>query len=161
MFENVYAKPESELEWLDKYYALLTPEFSVYKDMPLMLQGYSTFKNRWCGAYWQKMGMKVIPTIAWGTRDSWEFCFDGVEEGSVVAVSTYYSQNNEAGFMEGYNEMLARIKPSAIICYGEPFKAMRGNIKAISPYDHKVLANQLGVAEYMKRMEEGTLYPSR
>lgn len=30
--------------------------------------------------------------------------------------------------MLGYNEMLSRIKPSKIICYGKPFDEMKGNI---------------------------------
>lgn len=64
-FENVYQKPEQALEKLDQYYALLTPEFSTYKDMPLARQIDSVFKNRWCGAFWQKQGMLVIPTISW------------------------------------------------------------------------------------------------
>ena len=30
--------------------------------------------------------MKVIPTISWSGARSYEFCFDGVEKGSIVAV---------------------------------------------------------------------------
>ncbi len=53
-FETVYEKAEQSLEKIDQYYALLTPEFSTYKDMPLARQIDSVFKNRWCGAFWQK-----------------------------------------------------------------------------------------------------------
>lgn len=115
MFESVYEKPEKAMEKLDQYYALLTPEFSTYKDMPLARQLDSVFKNRWCGAYWQKQGMRVIPTISWGSIPCMEFCFDGVEKGSVVAVSTYTREDNKKGFMLGYNKMMEIISPSAII----------------------------------------------
>ena len=30
--------------------------------------------------------------------------------------------------MQGYNEMIRKVKPKAIICYGEPFKEMQGKI---------------------------------
>ena len=60
----------------------------------------STFKNRWCGALWQSLGMKVIPTINWGTHASYEFCFDGVEEGSVVAVATYCKEKHAVEIVE-------------------------------------------------------------
>lgn len=73
LFDNVYEKPEVALEKLDQYYALLTPEFSTYKDMPLARQIDSVFKNRWCGAFWQKQGMTVIPTISWGQFLAWSF----------------------------------------------------------------------------------------
>ena len=158
-FDACYDKCECAVEKLKQYYAMLTPDFSVYIDMPPALQIHSTFKNRWCGAYWQSLGLRVIPTVEWGDERSFEFCFDGIEEGSVVAVATYCRQDKEA-FMRGYNKMLEVIKPSAIICYGEPFRAMKGNIKVISPYNHKELIAKLGQEEYVKRFFEGDLYPS-
>lgn len=160
LYESVYAKPETAMEKLDQYYALLTPDFSCYFNMPIALQINSTFKNRWCGAYWQKQGMRVIPTIEWSNERSFEFCFDGVEQGSVVAVSTYSREEYKEEFLFGYNEMLERIKPSAILCYGELFDGMRGNVKSLSPFNHEELIKKLGFDEYVKRYMEGDLYPS-
>ena len=132
-FEKVYEKPEEQLEKLKQYKYLLSPDFSIFTNMPLALQIESIFKNRWCGAYWQSKGLKVIPTVSWGDEKSFHFCFDGIEEGSVVAVCTYYRENCEEEFMLGYNEMMKRIKPSMVICYDEPFKSMTGNIKEFLP----------------------------
>jgi len=103
--------------------------------------------------------MRVVPTITWGTPASYEFCFSGVERGSVVAVSTYAREHNEEGFMAGYDRMLELIRPSAIIC-GEPFAKMRGNIKTISPFDHKELIAKMGIREYTNKYLAGELYPS-
>ena len=89
LFEKVYEKPELELEKLKQYKYLLSPDFSIFTNMPLALQIENIFKNRWCGAYWQSQGLKVIPTVSWGDEKSFHFCFDGIEEGSVVAVCTY------------------------------------------------------------------------
>ena len=158
-FEAVYEKPEQSLEKLDQYYALLTPEFSTYKDMPLARQIDSIFKNRWCGAFWQKQGMLVIPTISWGSYDCFDFFCDGVEEGSVVAVSTYTREDNKKGFMEGYEIMMEKIKPSAIICYGTPFEEMTGNIKAIDPFNREKLIKKIGLSEFTRKYFAGELYP--
>lgn len=136
-FDKVYDKPDDEIEKLKQYYALLMPDFSLFTDMPLALQIESVFKNRWCGAFWQRQGMTVIPTVAWGDERTFDFCFDGIEQGSIVAVCTYYRENCEEDFMPGYNEMLKRIKPSAIICYDEPFKTMKGNIKSFLPTQYE------------------------
>ncbi|MDE7453449.1 MAG: DUF4417 domain-containing protein [Clostridia bacterium] len=133
LFDKVYDKAFDEIEKLKQYYALLSPDFSIFTDMPKALQIYSVFKNRWCGAFWQSLGLRVIPTISWGDKSSFEFCFDGVEQGSVVAVCTYYRENNEEEFMLGYNRMLEVIKPSSVVCYDEPFKTMKGNIKSFLP----------------------------
>lgn len=132
-FENVYDKPEEELAILSQYFCLLSPDFSIFTNMPLALQIESIFKNRWCGAYWQSKGLKVIPTVSWGDKKSFDFCFDGIEENSIVAVSTYYRENCEEEFMLGYNEMMKRIKPSMVLCYDEPFKTMTGNVKEFLP----------------------------
>ncbi len=160
LFENTYSKPEKAMEKLDQYYALLSPDFSLYTDMPLALQINNTFKNRLCGAYWQSLGKKVIPTIEWGDEQSYEFCFDGVETGSIVAVSTYAREDIKEKYLPGYNKMLETIQPSAIICYGEPFDGMKGNIKAISPFDKDELIKKLGFDEFVKRYMEGSLYPT-
>ena len=140
-FDKVYDKPDDEVEKIKQYYATLTPDFSLFTDMPLVLQIQSVFKNRWCGAFWQSLGVRVIPTVAWGDERSFEFCFDGVEEGSIVAVCTYYRENCEDDFMPGYDEMLKRIKPSTIICYGEPFEQMRGNVKSFLPTQYEWTKN--------------------
>ena len=87
--------------------------------MPLALQINNTFRSRWFGAFWQDLGAKVIPTISWGDERTWDFCFDGVEEGWVVFVATYCLEYPDR-FMAGYNKMLEVIKPSAVIvCGGE------------------------------------------
>ncbi len=145
LFENVYDKPELAMQKLSQYYAVLTPEFSLYWDMPKALQIYSTFKNRWCGAYFQKFGLNVIPTICCAGENSYEFCFDGIEEGSVVAVSTYCREEYKDEFIKSYNKMLEIIKPSGIICYGTPFDEMKGNIKSIDPFDQKELIKKNGI----------------
>lgn len=161
LFENVYEKLELAMERLSQYYAILSPEFSLYWDMPKVLQIYSTFKNRWCGAFFQKHGMKVIPTVCSAGEDSYDFCFDGIEQGSVVAVSTYCREEYKREFMKSYNKMLEVIKPAGIICYGTPFEEMTGNIKAISPFDQEELIAKMGFDNYMKKYLSGELYPTR
>ena len=161
LFENVYDKPELAMQKLSQYYAVLTPEFSLYWDMPKALQIYSTFKNRWCGAYFQKFGLNVISTICCAGENSYEFCFDGIEEGSVVAVSTYCREEYKDEFIKSYNKMLEIIKPSGIICYGTPFDEMKGNIKSIDPFDQKELIKKMGFDNYIKKYLLGELYPTR
>lgn len=133
-FERVWKNPDADIEKLKRYRAVLTPDFSMYTDMAPVMQLYNTFRNRWCGAYFASKGIRVIPTVSWGNENTFDFCFDGIEKGSVVAVSTYMvsAHNNHSDqkefFMTGYNEMLRRIEPEKIICYNEPFPEMQGGI---------------------------------
>ena len=132
-FEKVYENADKELEKLKQYYCLLSPDFSMFTNMPIALQIASVFKNRWCGAYWQSKGLNVIPVVSWSDEKSFDFCFDGIEEGSIVFVCTYYCENDEISFMTGYREMLKRIKPSLVLCYDEPFDAMGKNVISFLP----------------------------
>lgn len=86
------------------------------------------FKNRWCGAFWQEQGLKVISTISWAKKDSFEFCFNGVEKGSVVAVSTLGARKVKTAFLEGYYAMCDTIKPSQIICFSQPFDEIKKDV---------------------------------
>lgn len=133
-FERVWKTPDADLERLSRYRAVLSPDFSMYLELAPALQLYNVFRNRWCGAYWASKGMRVIPSVNWGDESTFDFCFEGIEKGSVVAVSTYMAsehgnrQDQKDWFLAGYDEMLRRIEPEKIICYNTPFPEMRGDI---------------------------------
>ena len=127
-FEVVWNDPEPRLEKLSQYKGVLSPQFSAYYTMPVSLQIYNTFRSRWCGAYLQSKGFTVIPTVYWGQPQSYWYCFDGIEKNSVVALSTLGVKKEKDFFLQGYNEMLRRIEPKAIICYCDPFPAMKGHV---------------------------------
>ena len=127
-FKGIYDNPEKTLNKYSQYRFLLTPDFSTYSDMNLWRQLESVAKNRWVGAYWQSKGLTVIPTISWGLSQSFDFCFDGVEKHSIVAVGMIGCKKNKLNFMRGYNAMLEKIQPEKIICFGVPFDEMEGNI---------------------------------
>ena len=127
-FKGTYDNPERTFNKYAQYQFLLTPDFSTYTDMNLWRQLESVAKNRWVGAYWQSKGLTVIPTISWGLSQSFEFCFDGVEKNSIVAIGMIGCKQTKIQFMRGYNAMLEKIQPSKIICFGTPFDEMQVNI---------------------------------
>lgn len=144
-FESVYKNTDDKVETLKKFKAVLSPDFSMFTEMPLALQMYNCFRNRWTGAYLQEQGVTVIPTVRWGDFASFNFCFDGIEKGSIVAVSTLGVRNEKSHFMLGYDEMRRRIKPSKIICYGKPFDEMKGDVIEVD----------YGETNYAKSYESG------
>lgn len=129
-FNGIYNTPQKSLKRYSQYAFLLTPDFSLYSDMPLWRQLEGVAKNRWVGAYWQEQGLIVIPTISWGTSQSFEFCFNGVEKNATIAIGMIGCKGNRLGFMHGYNEMMERLKPEKIIVFGTPFPEMKGSIVA-------------------------------
>ena len=127
-FEDVYRHPERKLPKYSQYRFVLTPDYSLFPEMPLWRQIESVGKSRWCGAYWQEHGLTVVPTMGWGLAPTFDFCFAGVEEGSVVAVSTLGCRTGRTRFLRGYDAMLERVRPEAVICLGKPVPGMRGEL---------------------------------
>lgn len=130
--ENVYFNFDLALPRLSQYRFLATPDYSLYADMPKALHIFNVFRNRWCGAYWQSKGLKVIPTVSWAGASSFEYCFDGIENGSPVIVGMIGCKHAKTHFLRGYNAMLERINPEYVIVLGTPFTEMKGNIIAVN-----------------------------
>ncbi len=136
-FERAWSRPRRTLAALQTVGWALTPDFSLYRTMPLAAQLWNTYRNRWCGAFWAAHGITVIPTIAWGGAASYEFCFAGIVSHSVVAVSTVGILGQQEGdrlkqalFVAGYREMVARLQPSHVLCYGD----MLPECEVIAPF---------------------------
>ncbi|NCB26310.1 MAG: DUF4417 domain-containing protein [Bacteroidia bacterium] len=126
--DRYYAHPKQYIQRLAQYAFVLTPDFSLYPEMPIAVQAFNVFRNRWCGAMWQEYGLLVVPTIGWDSSKSFDFCFDGVEEGTIVAISTLGALKRKQLFMEGYTEMKRHIRPSNIICLGKAFPEIENDV---------------------------------
>jgi hypothetical protein len=123
-FDEVWKKPENYIGELGQYRQTMTPDFSLYSDIVPALQIFNTFRNRWCGALWQSKGLTVIPSVSWNDKGSFDFCFDGIEEGAVVAVSTLGTESQKWFFMRGFQAMSEKLHPRIVICYGEAYDEM-------------------------------------
>ena len=112
-FERTWNAPE--------YDCILSPDFSLYMDMPMPMKIWNVYRSRQIGAYYQNKGIKVIPTISWAEENTFQFAFKGIEKGSVVAVSTV-GVKEQATALEiwraGMEAMIKEIEPSTILCYG-------------------------------------------
>lgn len=120
-FERVWNRLEFYTNILKRFDCVFTPDFSLYTDMPLPLMIYNVYRSRLIGQYMQKQGIKVIPTISWADRLSYQFCFDGLPKYSTVAVSTVgviKDKNARRLWSEGFTEMLERVEPAEVLLYG-------------------------------------------
>jgi len=121
-FETVWSRPNKALEALDPYRTLLSPDFSLYRNWPRMLQLWNVYRSRWCGRFWQEQAFTVIPTVSWSTAETYDFCFLGLPRRSVVAVSAVGvdldSPLDYRLFVDGFMEMVRRLEPLVVLSYG-------------------------------------------
>lgn len=141
-FTRLWSQPDAYTAMLSKYRAVMTPDYSLYTDFPKAIQIYNHYRKHWLGAYWQKRGLTVVPTVGWSDEDSLNWCFDGEPVGGTVAVSAVGTQmDNRARYLfdMGYKAMLEKLQPETIIFYGAiPEGLDTGNVIRIAAYQDKL-----------------------
>ncbi len=139
-FERIWNYPEKYVDILKEYECVLSPDFSLYMDMPMPMKIWNIYRSRQIGAYYQSKGIKVIPTISWAEKETFEFCFLGIPKGSIVSVSTIGVKEKKTAleiWIKGMKEMIQQIEPSTIIVYGGKIDFDYGSIKTVY-FDNKV-----------------------
>jgi hypothetical protein len=123
-FNSVWSYPKRSLQSIRRFDCVITPDFSLYRDWPLAIQLWNTYRNRWLGAWWLSQGIQVIPSVNWSTEASYEFCFEGLPIGGTVAVATmeiHRADNlGQELFLAGFKEMLRRCCPELVL-WQSPF----------------------------------------
>lgn len=138
-FERLWNSPQLYIDDILKFDCILTPDFSLYMDMPLAMKIWNVYRSRLLGQFWQDCGMEVIPTVQWAEPATYEFCFDGIPQNSVVAVSTIGVKKGEslAIWNDGMHEMIKRLKPQTILVYGGKLDFDYGSID-VRYFDNQV-----------------------
>lgn len=122
-FERIWNQPDRYIEILKRFDCVFTPDFSLYRDMPIAMKIWNIYRSRMIGQMCQSAGITVIPTMSWAEPDTFDFCFDGIEPDGVVAVSSVGVMRDPEAldiFKNGMQKMLEVVEPAKIIFYGKP-----------------------------------------
>ena len=91
--------------------------------MPLALQIFNIYRSRIVGIWLRDYcGCTLIPNLRFNNSKSYDFCFDGIAYGSIVCLSILGLCSKRAdvqNLKNGIHEAINRIRPKAIILYGE------------------------------------------
>lgn len=120
-FERVWNAPQQYLPKLAEFDTVLTPDFSLYLDMPVAMKIWNCYRSRMLGQMMQRMGITVIPTAQWAEESSFTYCFDGMPHKSTISVSTVGVKNHDESlkvWREGCDEMIKRLEPKRLLIYG-------------------------------------------
>lgn len=121
-FERLWNQPERYIDTLRKYDGVLSPDFSMYTDMPLPIQVWNSYRSKALARYWQREGITVIPTLCWSDERSYDFAFRGIPQRSTVAVSTVGVVRNRESmrlFKQGLREAITQLYPQRVLWYGK------------------------------------------
>lgn len=119
-FECVWNNPKRYINLFRLFDGVISPDFSLYRELPLSMQIWNTYRNR-ALAYWlQNTGINIIPNICWGDERTYQFAFEGIAQGGTVAVSTNGCIQDKADryyFIKGLAKMVETLKPDTIVNY--------------------------------------------
>ena len=118
----VWSRMEQTLYRINKFDGMFAPDFSIYIDRPKGFNLMQLFKNRMVTFYAQNIGYNVIPTASFGDVDSFEYCFEGLPDNSVLGICGTGLENRSHRLHWEYGiYALEEMKhPSLLIVYGEP-----------------------------------------
>jgi Domain of unknown function (DUF4417) len=119
-FGLAWIKPRKMTEKLRAFHSTLAPDFTLSFDFPEIMNRWNHYRKMWVTAYWQSEGLTVIPVANWLDKSSYEWCFEGMPMNSTIAISTNeISTVDEFNcFNDGFTEMIHRLSPSQVLCYG-------------------------------------------
>ena len=138
------------------YRGIVQPDFSLYTDMPRVMQMWQHYRRNWVAQYYQNRGIRVLPAPTWGEEDTFEWCFEGMPKGSCLAISTVgmvLNKENRRIFNIGFNAVLEQLEPSQLIIYGAITDAIREKIRGI-PYKHIESEQKRRMEKYSERIQK-------
>lgn len=129
LFREILTTTKDHFEILHRFDGALSPDCSLYYDMPLVLQMTNTYLNRQIGHYLQEHGLYVIPNVRWGDERTYTriipselpFAFLGLEKKSIYSIGTYgccKTAEYKHHLREGLRSFIKEMEPEIILVYG-------------------------------------------
>lgn len=160
LFNAIYYNITELLEYYKErfrnVFGFISPDYTQAGDVHFIENAYRCFKAR-IVSIWLivECNAVVIPNIAYVNKRSVEYCFDGIEKNSVVAISAkglIQNENQRRILIETVKETVDIISPSAIVVCSvtaseervlEAFKyAIDAGIKVVIPPNSLLERNQ-------------------
>lgn len=120
-FERLWNRPNKYLPILKKFAGVISPDFSLYRDMPLVMQQWNIYRNRAIGHWLQNSGVSVITNVRWSDNRTYELCCTGVPVNSTIAIGSHGCiklLQERTHFIQGLDYVVNRLKPKTIVVYG-------------------------------------------
>ena len=120
-FERLWNQPKKYLPILKRFGGVISPDFSVYRDMPLVMQQWNIYRSRAIGHWLQEKGIPVIPNVRWGDERTYELCCMGVPKNGSIAVGSHGCiklLQERLYFVNGLAYSVKALHPRTIVVYG-------------------------------------------
>lgn len=123
-FTRIWNNPDKYLEHLRCFHSVTMPDFSIStgdRGMPFALNIYNKYRNHALAWYFHINYIKVIPSVPIADKDSYDWCFDGLPQNSILSVCTngrVRAKSSRIEFCDGFKFMCDKLQPTRVIIVG-------------------------------------------
>lgn len=123
-FVRFWNNSDKYMEHLKCFHSVMMPDFSIStgeKGMPFALNLYNKYRNHALAWYMHMNDIKVIPSVSIADKDSYDWCFDGLPQNSILSVCTngrIKAKESRIEFCEGFKVMVDKLHPTKVIIVG-------------------------------------------
>ena len=120
-FERFWRYPEKYLDRLRAFAGVISPDFSLYRNMPKAQKINNTFRNQLLGAWLQANGLEVITNVRVSGRDSVAYALAGTPRHSTLALGLHgctKDVTNRSHVIEEICLMCEVCEPVNLVVYG-------------------------------------------
>lgn len=150
-FDCVRRQPEKYVGMFKSADFIVAPDFSTYRNYPPPVLVKNAFDNLLLGAYFQKMGCRVLANVIWARPVFYNLTFSGQPVGGTICVSSnsldIRDKKGIQHWLHGYAEAVKRLLPTQVIRIGK-----------VIPGEEKIFANPVRrevINPYVERMRHG------
>lgn len=113
-YRSVWEYPDRHLDLFRRCRAVVTPDYSVYTDMPKAQQLWNHYRRQWLARYWQMYGVNVVSCVTWDLLDfrPWSIC--GIPKGTSIARSWVNRNGLKRERLEGFMRIIEMLEPRRI-----------------------------------------------
>lgn len=132
MFERVWNRPHRYLPILKRFQGVITPDFSLYRDMPLVMQYWNVYRRQAFGHWLQENGVVVVPNVRYGDERTFKIACAGIQKNGVIALGTHgciKEYSNREYLEKGLAYVVRKLKPRTVIVYGTAPNEIFGKYK--------------------------------
>ena len=119
---SIWIHPQKALDIIRHFDGIICPDFSTYNDFPDPLRRYNYYRMNAFGYWVSAMGIPVISCLRWGPTETFDYCFDGNPQNSILAIGTVASglryKPNYLLFEQGLSTAVEVLHPHTLLVYG-------------------------------------------
>ncbi len=125
-FERIWAYPYRYIGVLKGFRCVISPDFSIYTDMPNPVAAWQVYRARLLTQWWQTHGINVIYNVPIVKPSVRNLVFEGIVPHGIIALRSPISyRSNSMGrslFFSTIDDIMERLHPVQLLYFGQDIK---------------------------------------